>query len=53
MTPRIRTLALACVCLTLPAAARAQTVPPLTYERYALPNGLDVILDGLALRLPG
>src|SRR4051812_42624138 len=47
-----RTVALVCACLTLPAGAAAQAsartpgpaIPPLTYERYALPNGLDVIL---------
>src|SRR6478672_3512809 len=48
-----RTFALVCACLTLPAGVAAQSsaartagpaIPPLTYERYALPNGLDVIL---------
>ena len=39
-----RTAVLLAVCLSLGSGAAAQTVPPLTYERYQLPNGLDVIL---------
>src|SRR5688500_17365648 len=39
----LRTFALAAACLAQSALA-AQTVPPLVYEKYTLPNGLTVIL---------
>lgn len=40
----LRTLALLGAGLVQAAGAAAQTLPPLTYERYTLPNGLEVIL---------
>ena len=42
MTPR--TWSLLGVCLLHALGASAQTIPPLTYEKYQLPNGLTVIL---------
>ncbi|GJG85826.1 hypothetical protein tb265_10070 [Gemmatimonadetes bacterium T265] len=48
MTPRIRrvlALAAAALAASAPAAARAQAaVPALRFEKYTLPNGLEVVL---------
>ena len=40
----LRTLALAAACMAQAGAATAQTLPPLNYEKFSLPNGLRVIL---------
>jgi zinc protease len=44
MTITIRLSLLLGLALAPPARGSAQTIPSLTYERYTLPNGLEVIL---------
>ncbi len=44
MTTRIRTLLALGALLVAPLIARAQAVPALRFEKYTLPNGLEVIL---------